>query len=355
MAPPAVRRVPASIHNASHARPRRLCSDCDGAMSSMPSPSQSSSTASSTPSSISSSLFSAISDISSLPGQGSLSVDAILETLRLAAHRGDLNNVGDVVLAAFTDLPANRNFLHIFTLMLAALGFDFSRTYRAQESLYYMHCARCHAWYDTRGERGMQECVVAHADPVSVHFRGTTQLFPGRFYPCCGLNEVIWPGSHPTSRACYVGPHTPSPQPLSTALRIGTCRDMGCYLSHPVVTPPPLPSSSSSSVRMGHRSAASALKPGPVPGASISVPTGIAAPSALGLYTGEITASGVPGGAAAPAVVVSGAPPPGTAPLGPAGVLIPLPAPASQERPAWRNSSLYHPPGWIPARLPGRQ
>ncbi|KAH9900884.1 hypothetical protein C8Q73DRAFT_222813 [Cubamyces lactineus] len=331
-------------------------------MSSSPSPSQLPSTASSSPSSISSSLLSNISDISFLPGQGLLSIDAILETLRFAAHRGDLNNVSDVVLAAFADLPANRNFLHIFALMLAGLGFDFSGAYRAQERLYYMHCARCHAWYDTRNGRSTQECVVAHADPVSVYFRGTTQLFPGRFYPCCGLNEVIWPGCRPMNSTCYVGPHTPSPQPLSAALRVGTCRDLGCHSSQAISSPlpPPLLPSSSSYLRMGHRSAASAPKPGPVPGASISVPTGIAAPSALGLYTGETAATGVPVGAAAPSAAVRGASPPGTAPLawhqpsevGTAGVLIPSATPANQERPAWRNSSLYHPPGWIPTRLP---
>ncbi|KAJ8483051.1 hypothetical protein ONZ51_g4950 [Trametes cubensis] len=332
-------------------------------MRDMPCPSQSSSAASSTPSSVSSSLFPTILDISLTPGHGSLSTDAILEILRFAAHRGDLNNVRDLVLAAYTDLPAKRNVLHLFALTLVELGFDFNRACRAQESLHYMHCARCHAWYDTREERGTQECVVPHADPVPVFFRGTTQLIPGMFYPCCGLNEVM---PMILSSSCYVGPHTPSPQPLSVALRVGTCRDMGCYFSFPICPPsPPLRSSSSSSLHTGHRSAASAPKPGPVPGASTSVPTGIAAPSALGLYTGEIAASGAPGGAAAPAAAVPAASPPGTAPLAwpqppeveTAGVLIPAAAPANQaeERPAWRNSSLYHPPGWIPTRLPGER
>ncbi|KAI8982836.1 hypothetical protein BD414DRAFT_508573 [Trametes punicea] len=251
-------------------------------------------------------------------------VDTMLSILHMAAHRGDLQKVDQVILTAFSR-GLSKNWLSLYgsALMLKSLGFDFGPAAHALQMMFRAHCERCHHWYDER-ENGPQACVVPHATPIATLFKSDMDPIPGRHYPCCGLNEVCLSDDAPSSPslACYVGPHTPSPEPLEVALRTGTCNDLGCYTALAEPSPNGRPASPRSAVASQ------------VPDA---VSSGTVTRSMLGPHDGTSA---------------------GTAPAAYLGMDLDVPATATAstpaEEPAWTSSSLYHPPDWIPTRLPGK-
>ncbi|CDO76434.1 hypothetical protein BN946_scf184781.g11 [Trametes cinnabarina] len=159
--------------------------------------------------------------------------DDVLDVLHLAAARGELKDLHERILASFINRAANATSLYRLAFTLADLGYNFTPAFRALQATYRNHCDRCHQWYDER-QNWPDACVVQHGPPdirAYPGYPGDPNVYWGRFYPCCGLNEVFPTDGTPVwrIRPCYVGPHLPASGPLEVSLRIGTCNDLGCY------------------------------------------------------------------------------------------------------------------------------
>ncbi|KAI9069983.1 hypothetical protein FKP32DRAFT_1753529 [Trametes sanguinea] len=195
----------------------------------MPSPPQSPTISQSDPSSCASASIS--------PGSSflmNLPMDEVVDVLHLALVRGELKDLEERIRIALIDRASNATLLYRLAFNLAYLGHDFTPAFNALQKTYLNHCERCHQWYDERHHLP-NACTVLHAPAIVSHYPGypgDPNLYWGRFYPCCGLNEVFPVGGPPPAwftPPCFVGPHAPSSGPLEVSLRIGTCNDLGCY------------------------------------------------------------------------------------------------------------------------------
>ena len=141
-----------------------------------------------------------------------------VDLLRLACLRGDLSTLPHLIAATVNPpaggiLPPPNVLRHLLSI-LTALGVDFSGAHAALAEgppPPPFRCTRCNRAFRA-AENHPAACVVPHKPALVCRDPGAAVgfvegVYETRYYSCCGTAEVVHP-SDPGGRACFVGWHT---------------------------------------------------------------------------------------------------------------------------------------------------
>ncbi|KAI0723765.1 hypothetical protein C8T65DRAFT_627359 [Cerioporus squamosus] len=156
--------------------------------------------------------------------------DKTADILRVACMRGDLANLQERILNAVTTTTTTTNdgetispsLFRLLFAFLRTLGVDFAPALAALESTEAHRCTRCSASFRI-AENTPTACTVPHAAPLVAWdielVADGVEPCETRYYVCCGTCVVVSSGAPPEEDPamgkgmCYVGPHVAAPIP----------------------------------------------------------------------------------------------------------------------------------------------
>ncbi|TFK92232.1 hypothetical protein K466DRAFT_659412 [Polyporus arcularius HHB13444] len=175
---------------------------------------------------------------SNLPSPTLPGPDMTAEILRIACMRGDLSDLQERILHAVlttssknvptttTNTLGGDAVLRLLFACLRTLGVDFTPALSALKSTAIHRCTRCTASF-CAADNTPTACAVPHAPPlvswdIELVADGVEPC-ETRYYPCCGKCVVVFPeqpeeDTDSSISMCYVGPHAASvPTPIADA------------------------------------------------------------------------------------------------------------------------------------------
>ncbi|TBU35509.1 hypothetical protein BD311DRAFT_813028 [Dichomitus squalens] len=271
--------------------------------------------------------------------------------------RGDLAEVPRAFERAMDIWSAtpHQNPLYLLFLGLAELGIDLDVIQQELVRPYLYRCSRCSKWYRD-DENGPKACIVSHIQPCIVPDPYDPRDGPGmchtRYYTCCGT--IVRTHS---SRAidgdgvCYVGPHTPFEEPDAQGQPDAQAHLHPYALARPPAEPamdvPPAPAPHPTFWPAGDVGATSPHPHQPTPAMVNPAASVSSEPVCASPVFPAPTRAGTHLDAAPwrPGLHMPSSDQTRSA--------SPRPSPKIYTTLPWKESSLYHPPGWIevPASL----
>lgn len=322
------------------------------------------------------------------------------DVLRVACMRGDLSDLQDRILHAVTTVskttssaspdsnPGSEDttapgpaMLRLLFACLRTLGVDFTPAYTTLTSQQVQRCTRCAASFRA-ADNTPTACAVPHAAPLVSYdieiVADGVEPCETRYYLCCGTCVVVFPGQEEQDAGmCYVGPHVvhsvkhereyQHPHEHARAFGVAGCADSdagalaGAGKAHPGPQARRLPSVQVQVPGHWHRPGTSvprsatgseAGKSGPSPRLVMArTATWVNGQTAVQSAAGQhhhrhLLRRSFDGGSAG----IPNSMGCSTMPMrhNAANIAAPQPVPARvMQTIPWRQSSLYHPPGWI--------